>query len=58
MLEHASAMIGRKLAKKLKVLRMTDNYSCSIYHLFLLKISCVSIVPEISCFYLFLYLTW
>ena len=26
MLEHASAMIGKKLAKKLKVLRIIDGY--------------------------------
>ena len=38
MLEHASAMIEKKLAKKLKV--QNNRYSCSIYHFFLLKILC------------------
>lgn len=36
MLEHASAMIEKKLAKKLKV----QNNRYSLYHSFLLKILC------------------
>ena len=42
MLEHASAMIGKKLAKMLKVFRITDIHVIYTMHFFLLKILCVS----------------
>ena len=54
MLEHATAMTEKKLAKKLKVFRITDIhvvYTISSFWRFR-----VSIVPEIYC-KLFLYLT-
>ena len=51
MWEHASAMIGRKLTKKLKVFRMTDVHI--VYTTSFLKILYVSIVPDISYFNFF-----
>ena len=55
MLEHASAII-KKASQRVEGVQ-NDKCSCNIYNFFLLKISCVSVVPEVSYIFFFCYLT-